>query len=264
MKKVLLASMLGVVLAAVPAFAQETLGPAGGNVGNLEGAFTAALPALGFPVALIDTTTTAPSVFEVGMAATYVTNGGCVYFGLLQANYGLMDGLQLSANMPLVVGEGLVTGNGDLNLDVLWACLAEQGNMPSVGIGGGVRLPTGEGFTGYDGRIVGAMTKTLGQARLHFNAGYTTIGNRSLGVRNDADVFALGMDYPILDNLVLVGELISQEAPVEGADRWEFVEGGVRAALTDTDTLSAGVAVGIGNGNATPDFMATVGYQKAM
>ena len=255
MRKVLLVGLLGVVFAAGPVFAQEALGPASGNVANLEG---------GFPTAIIDTTTTDPSAFEAGFALTYQTNGQVLYTSLLQVNYGLMEGLQLSASMPAVLGEGMVRGNGDMVLDVLWAFLAEEGNMPSMAVGVGLKVPTGEGYTGGDGRIIPAVTKTNGQARFHLHARYTTIGDRAALVRNDVDFFVLGMDYPLLDKLVLVVDAYSKEDTGLGNDRLEAIEVGVRAELTEVDTLSAGVSVGIGNGNATPDFTATVGYQRAL
>lgn len=255
MRKVLLVGLLGVVFAAGPVFAQEALGPASGNVANLEA---------GFPTAIIDTTTTAPSDFEAGLALTYQTNGQVLHLALLQVNYGLMDGLQLSAAMPAVLGEGMVRGNGDITLAALWAFLAEEGNMPSMAVGVGLKVPTGEGFTGWDGTIIAAVTKTFGQARVHLNAGYTTIGDDAAGVRNDVDFLMLGMDYPLLDKLVLVVDAYSAECPVFGGDRLEALEVGVRAELTEVDTLSAGVSVGIGNGNVTPEFTATVGYQRAL
>ncbi|MHC4715260.1 MAG: hypothetical protein ACYTAN_18650 [Planctomycetota bacterium] len=85
-----------------------------------------------------------------------------------------------------------------------------------------------------------------------------------LHIRNDTDFIAIGMDYPLLDNLVLIVDAYSEEARFEGGDRLEAVEGGVRWALSDIDTLSIGVSAGIGNGNITPAFTAAVGYQRAL
>lgn len=256
MKKILALSLFVVVFAAGGVFAQEDLGPATGAVANLEA---------GFPTQIVDTTVTPAGEIELGVAGGYVTNGITFETVRLQANYGLTEGVQLSADMPLVIGQGLVPGNGDINVDVLWAFLAEEGSIPSLGVIGGVKFPSGEGYTGWDGKVVLVATKTLGEARAHLNAGYTTLGsNGAAPVRADTDAIALGLDYPILDNLVLIGDIVSAEHPVKGADRLEFIEVGGRYALTEVDTLSAGISIGIGNGNATPDFAATVGYQRAL
>lgn len=257
MMKILALSLFAVVFAAGGVFAQEDLGPATGAVANLEA---------GFPTRILDTTVTPAGEIELGIAGGYLTNGTTIETLLLQVNYGLIQNVQLSANVPLVLGQGLVAGNGDVNVDVLWAFLAEEdgGALPALGIIGGVKFPSGEGYTGWDGKVVLVATKTLGEVRAHLNAGYTTLGSNTPGVRADTDEFALGLDYPVLDNLVLIGDVVSAEGPVKGMDRLEFIEVGGRYALTEVDTLSAGVSVSIGNGNATPDFTATVGYQRAL
>ncbi len=255
MKRYLLAVMVGCAFAAVPAFGQEALGPAEGSVANLEA---------GFPTAIIDTTPTPTTAWEMGVAAGYVTNGAVYETAKIQVNYGIMEAVQVSAAWNAVLGEGLVAGNGDTTLSMLWAALGEDGNMPSMGLMLAGRLPTGDGFTGYDGTIAGAATKTVGEARFHLNVGYTTIGNNQTANRADADFVAIGMDYPILDDMVLVVDAYSAEAPVMGADRLEAIEAGIRTALSDIDTLSVGVSTRIGNGNATPEFTATVGYQRAL
>lgn len=255
MKRLLLAAFVGVVLAAAPACGQEALGPATGNVADLAG---------GFPTLLEDTTTAPLGSITVGIAGGYLTNGTSIETALIEVNYGLLENLELSADWLWVVGSGRIAGNGDTYLSALWAPIAEDGYMPSMGLSAGARLPSGDGFTGYDGTIVGVVTKTIGQVRVHLNAAYTTIGNSLPGIKSDADAFALGMDCPIVDGLVLVADVFSLESPLQGGDRVQGVEAGVRAALTEKDTLSVGVSVGDGAGNVTPKFTAAVGYQRAL
>jgi len=259
MKKFIGAALLFAFVVA-PVFAQGAgepvdLGPVGGGIGNLEP---------GFPTAIADTSTTPETAWEVGVAGSYITNGTVFEEALLQVNYGILENLQLRGTWAWVIGEGRVAGNGDTDVGLLWAFLAEDDMMPSMGIEISGKAPTGDGFTGYNGTAIGVLTKTFGEARVHLNAGYTTIGDDRPGIRNDADYFAIGMDYPLLDNLVLVADGFSLEAPVEGGDRIEMVEAGVRAAVTDVDIISFGVATSVGNGNITPDFTATLGYQRAL
>lgn len=259
MKKFLGAALL-LAFAVAPVFGQGAgepidLGPVTGGIGNLEP---------GFPASIADTTTTPETTWEAGLAGGYVTNGGTYEAALVQVNYGILENLQVRGTWGWLLGEGTVVGNGDTTIGLLWAFLAEEDAMPSMGIEIAGRAPTGDGFTGYNGTATGVLTKTVGETRVHFNAAYTTIGASNPGVRNDSDYFAVGMDYPLLDNLVLIVDAFSAEATFEGNDREEMVEAGVRAALSDVDILSFGVAVGIGNGNATPDFVAVVGYQRAL
>ena len=259
MKKFLGAALL-LAFAVAPVFGQGAgepidLGPVTGGIGNLEP---------GFPAVIADTTTTPETAWEAGLAGAYVTNGGTYEAALVQVNYGILENLQIRGAWGWVIGEGTVAGNGDTTIGLLWAFLAEEDAMPSMGVEVAGRAPTGDGFTGYDGTATGVLTKTFGEVRAHLNAGYTTIGDSSPGMRNDSDYFAVGVDYPLLDNLVLIVDAYSQEAPLEGANRIEMIEAVVRAALTDVDILSVGVAASIGNGNITPDFVAVVGYQRAL
>ena len=249
-------AMVVLVLAA-PVFAQEAaMAPStGGNIANLEA---------GFPAAIIDTNVTETGVIELGVAGAYVTNGAVYETGLVQVNYGVMPNVQASAKWPMILGEGLVAGNGDTVVAVTAGLLEEDADMPALGLEVAGKAPTGRGFTGYDGTVTGVLTKTFGDMRLHVNAGYTTIGNNVTANRADADSFKVGIDFPLIDNVVMIVDAFSDEAPVKGADRIEAVEAGIRCALTDVDILSVGVGAGVGNGNATPAFVAVVGYQRAL
>ena len=213
----------------------------------------------GFATTLADTTTTPVGKFSFGVNGSYLTDGGSLETALLEVAYGITADIQATAAWPLVVGEGKVAGNGDTYLALLWAPVKEQDWMPSMGVEIAGKLPTGYGFTGYDGTITGVASKVLGPVRAHVNASLTTLGKDG-----HVDAYALGMDYMILDNVCLIVDGFSVQNPVPFADRVEMVEVGVRAAITDLDMVSVGVAVGIGNGDMTPDFTATVGYQREM
>ena len=217
----------------------------------------------GFATSLADTTPTPVGKFSVGVAGSYATNGTDVEAAVIQVAYGLTSEMQATASWPMLLGQGRVAGNGDTVLALLWAPVKEDGNMPSMGLEVSGSFPTGYGFTGYNGTITGVATKTLGEIRAHLNASFTTIG-KPQGGENHVDNYVLGMDYMILDNMCLVVDGYSAQNPVKFQDRIEMVEVGLRVALTDMDIVSVGVAVGVGNGNMTPDLMGTVGYQREL
>ena len=250
MKKGLL--VLAVVLASSVVFAQEAA-PLSSAAKDLSA---------GFGTSVIDTLTLPAGKLELGAAAGYVTNSEVFETGLISVTYGIIDGLQANANWPLVLGEGHLDGNGDTNLGLLWEAVKDDGSTPALGLQLSGRIPTGYGFTGYNGTLTGVITKSFGEFRLLGNAGVTTIGKNGDDGRNHTDSFKIGADYMVLDNIDVIVDLSSDMASVQGADRIEALEIGMRYAMTDVDVLSAGIAVGIGNGNATPDFMGTVGYQR--
>ncbi|MHC4715261.1 MAG: hypothetical protein ACYTAN_18655 [Planctomycetota bacterium] len=162
MRKVLVLALLGMFLAA-PAYSQEALGPASGGVANLEP---------GFPTVIADAVATPPTEWEVGAATGYETNGGTIHTGLLQVNYGVIDCVQARASWDWILGEGKVDGNGDTNLGVLWVAVMEDDSIPAMALEVAGRLPTGDGFTGYDGTILGILTKTYGETRVRRHAAH--------------------------------------------------------------------------------------------
>jgi hypothetical protein len=218
----------------------------------------------GLPTQIIDTVTLPVNKTEVGAALGYVTDGGTYETGLIQVAYGILADLQGTAKLPLILGQGHVTGNFDSTLALLWAPVKEEETIPALGLELSGKFPTGYGFTGYDGTLNGIATKTFGEIRAHINAAYTTLGNNQTANKAHTDSFKIGADYMVVDNTCLIVDAFSNLAPVSGVDRVQGAEVGVRTALTDVDVLGVGIGFGLGNGNATPDFTATVSYQRAL
>lgn len=249
MKKIL--ALVVVVLASACVFAQEPMKSGPSAAMDLSS---------GIPTAIADTVVLPVNAFEVALAGGYVTDGIVYETGLIALTYGVLEDVQITAKWPMIFGEGKVTGNGDTTIAALWAPWKVEDVSMGIELAG--RTPTGEGFTGYDGTITGIATMPIGEVRAHVNAGYTTIGNNQTADRAHTDSFKLGMDYMAMDDVCVILDVFSNMAPVRGADRLEMVEAGVRYAMTEVDIISAGVAVSIGNGNATPDFVGTLGYQR--
>lgn len=234
----------------------------------------------GLPTQIADTVTLPVNKAEVGAALGYVTDGGTYETGLLEFTYGILDNLQGTAKWPLILGEGHVTGNYDTTLALLWAPVKEEEYIPALGLELRGRFPTGNGFTGYDGTLNGIATKTFGEVRVHLNAAYTTVGNNTklngvfdvdndgdfdpVNARTHTDSFKIGADYMVVDNVDLIVDYFNNMALYEMQSRIQGAEVGVRAALTDVDILGVGVGFGLGNGNTTPDFTATVSYQREL
>jgi len=248
-----------VALLAVPAFAQQAqpapkAAPVASDAGNL---------VQGFPTQIIDTTTTPEGKLQFDVNAGYVSGEG-LQTTLWELSYGVTPDVQISAFWPFIIGEGRVTGNFDTSIEVLGNLYKGDENWPSFGLELIGRFPTGFGFTGYDGTINGVATKAFGAWRANLNAGYTTIGNNETANRAHTDSYKIGVDYMVEDNVCVIADYFNNMAPVIGAERIQMLEVGARWAATQIDTLSLGVGVGVGNGNATPDFTATLGYQRVL
>jgi hypothetical protein len=287
MRKSLL-TLVVLILASSAVFAQEAA--VGGPASDLSA---------GFPTSIIDTVTLPISKWEVGVSAGYVTQSpapkgvfdpgtlGSAYEPMiLEVTYGVTESLQLTAKWPLIIGEADINGNGDTVLGAVWGIVKDEGAMPAMGIELAAKFPTGSGFTGYDGTITGIVSKAFGSLRVFGNAGYTTIGKDlgpsaksfidldgdldrdgdevAFGKRSHTDSYKIGAAYMAMDNVCVIVDVLNNMSVIEGRDRITMVEGGARFAVTEVDTIGAGIGIGLGNGNATPDFTATVSYQRAL
>lgn len=270
--------MLVLVLLAAPVFAQEAAvtPKTSGEVRNLE---------VGFPTQVVDTMTIPQGKFEFGLSMGYENFKGdaAVNDSFISVNplvaYGIMPNLEVMFSMPLLLTEGTINyntgimGNTDqgANFDTDWGLLwriNEEGDvLPSFGIGLSVKAPTGYGADGWDGTALGVMTKTIGPVRLNINASITTIGksNGNIITQDHLDSYGIGVDFPVMDNLVLIVDTFSSEDPqvTSGTARANVVEFGARFALTETDILSGSVGTSYGPG-ISPDLTLVVGYQKLL
>jgi hypothetical protein len=240
---------------------------AASEAGNLEA---------GFPTSLIDNTTvpTGRAVFGMNLGADSgdVMPDQIMATTLLEVQYGVAPDVQLTAKWPLVLTEGAADGNFDTTVALLWAPVKEQDNVPALGAEVALRAPTGVGKSGWDGSITGIASKKFGEIGTFLNATYTTVGNNDdfFGVNipraNHTDSFKIGADYMVVDNVCVVADYVNQQSwiGVPGVDRVQLVEVGARIAVTDVDMVSIGTAFGVGNGNATPEIIGTVGYQRLL
>jgi len=263
------------IMVAAPVFAQEAaMAPKGmSDVRNLEA---------GFPTQSVDTMTVPQGKFGFGLSMGYLNAKGGGIDDVLgpvvpAVNYGILPNLQLMFTMPLTIGEGKINGGNliygnttySANLDTdwgfMWRINEETEYLPSFGLELSTKAPTGYGATGWNGTALGVASKTFGQLRTFVNAAITTIG-KDLGGQNHVDSYLLGADYPVMDNMDLIVDVFTSQSTFSSLDeqRINVAEVGARYALSDCDTVSAGVGLGFGPGAATPDFTVTVAYERAM
>ncbi len=132
---------------------------------------------------------------------------------------------------------------------------------------GDVRIPTGAETPGFKNRVDAGLTiilkKDFGPHSFHFNAGFDWTGDTSEEekIRRTAFSIAVGHDMPLTERIILVSDAVwrqSDERDTE--DVWLF-ETGVRAQITSKLIGAIGIGAGLNNGQDTPVFSLTVGFQ---
>lgn len=123
------------------------------------------------------------------------------------------SGIPIDTLVPGDIDEP-ANGNGETALRAFWQFLAEEDMVPAMALWGELRMPTGEGSSGFDGTLYLNMTKTFTDSiRGHFQ-GFLKAAD---GARGDLDreVFGdrrhfqcgvgVGMDFALdEDNLLLI------------------------------------------------------------
>lgn len=126
--------------------------------------------------------------WEMEMNSFWSTgNGGDddVGAGLL-IRHGLSDATHIDlALIPINFGDGGGQGAGELALTLFHQCTTEADAGVAIGTWATVRIPTGDGSEGVDGKLATAITKTLGgNWRGHIN-GYVMTANGEMGDPDD-------------------------------------------------------------------------------
>ncbi|HEX8324982.1 MAG TPA: transporter [Tepidisphaeraceae bacterium] len=176
--------------------------------------------------------------------------------------YGLTENVDLHLTFPYLISDADRTGSGDLNLNAQWLVLPEQQGQwwPAVALETNVILPTGVRSDGLD--LVGqiTLTKTLAWAptwdSVHLNLVYRRNFIPNADERDDAYNVVLGYGRRVLDDTTLVTDVF-WEKTLEAHTNQYVAEIGLIQELGDHLQIAAGVGVGLGDDS--PDFTATLG-----
>ena len=176
--------------------------------------------------------------------------------------YGFAQDFDVHLLSPLLIGDGDRTGSGDLSLDAQWLFLDETPAdwWPAMAIEAEVTFPTGVGSDGLD---VGAqlnVSKTLVWAptwdSLHLNVSYTHNFVPAADERREEFDVLLGYSRRVLDDTTFLADVF-WERTTEEHDSMQVAEVGLIQEIGDHVRVAGGIGVGIGDDS--PDFTATVG-----
>jgi hypothetical protein len=169
-----------------------------------------------------------------------------------EIEWGIAPDHEISFLAPLVLGDGEVDGNGDLNLSWQWRLWREKDWVPAFALRNSLRVPAGYHSDGVDWTFMGLFTKTIVPCvmRFHFNpflkvAGGNDIveareyvrrrefrpgwfgGDPNTDQRHFQWGFFTGFDYLICPNLDLIVDYVHQTSELRGFRNQHMMEVGL-------------------------------------
>jgi len=181
----------------------------------------------------------------------------------LEVEWGVVEDHELIFEVPFELGDGRVDGNGDLTLGWHWRLWKEHDGWPAFGMRNYVRIPTGIDSSGVDYEWRGLFTKTVipDTMRLHLNPFAATInGNNDEDGRPFHWGTALGFDYRVSDDVLLIGDYIYSNGEEEHTRDNHTAEFGVDWKIADHQKLGLAVEGSLDGDSNGPTFGAKVSY----
>jgi hypothetical protein len=182
--------------------------------------------------------------------------------------YGITDQVYFEVEVEEPdIGNGGGSGAGDINLELFWQLVEENGDAPAFALSLKGRFPTGDGSSGIDGRLNGIITKSLtDEFRFHFQ-GYVMSADGSSGdIDYDRENFQWGLgpgfDYLVTDGTLIGLNYLYRNNDNEDEDDQHIVELGLVQELGESGgvehTLKLAVDAGVDGRDSTPNFGAKI------
>lgn len=178
--------------------------------------------------------------------------------------YGITDTFYAELELlPLTLGQGGDQGNGDIALQLFKELWKEGDAYPAMGLWGEMRIPSGQGSSGVDVELAGALTKTVApHLRVHFN-GFLMSANGSRGGDDDERRpfqwgAGPGVDYSFSDDTIATVNYLNRCSEDEGEPNENVIEFGLAQRLAPNQHLKLAVDVGVDGHESTPNLGAKV------
>ncbi len=175
----------------------------------------------------------------------------------LEVEWGLVEDWEFILNVPAVVGEGGVEGNGDATLGFHTRFWREDGMLPAFSVRNLLRFPTGYHGQEIDYTMRGLMTWSLDDStRLHFNPYFSAVNDAAEDEDNFQWGAAIGFDHLVSDDLMVI--LDYQNVHSVDGDNVQSIEVGADWDVAEGRTIGFQFEVNLDE--ADDDYAAHISY----
>lgn len=195
-----------------------------------------------------------------------------------EIEWGVSENHELIFEVPAVVGDGRVEGNGDAEFGWHWRLWKEQDWLPAFAMRNFVRVPTGVGSEKVDYEWIGLFTKSIipGALRFDFNPFIKSVNGNNLGPERARLPFfvededddprhflwgaSAGLDWRVNEDLVLVALYRYETGQLEGTRDNHTLQVGGEWEFMEDNELGFSVEAGLDGDSNGPAFGAMLSY----
>ncbi len=183
--------------------------------------------------------------------------------------WGITDNLELSARVPMWLGDGgdkgaLDESNFDSELGMLWRFREQEGWFPALALSSTLRLPTGDRSNKFDVEMRLVMTNDYDSGlRSHINAFMASVnGNSDENLRHFQWGFVFGLDGPLCadGSVRWVADYMHRSSHHYGASNMNILELGWQWDISEAHRLGMATQIALDRVDDTPNFGAGITY----
>lgn len=182
----------------------------------------------------------------------------------LVAEWGFAENWEFILEVPVHLGDGRVQGNGDIGEFGFHTKLWDEGDSyPAFAVRNLIRIPTGYHSSGVDYQLRGLFTKSCPTCgvRWHLNPWLKTVaGHNDDDTRNLLFGAALGIDYPLADDLNFIADYQYNRGENEGDEEDQLIELGLDWSLSADRMVGLSGTFGVDGNDSGDDFTVGVSY----
>jgi len=213
------------------------------------------------PLATEDSGTLGSGIWEIETGTTYnetKENDKDAEFAV-SIKYGVLEMLDVGVEVPYLILNENVSGVGDAELSIKFNVFEESESLPAFSLSAGTTLTTGNeeeglGSESSDTSATVVLSKTFGDKAVHFNIGYTTIGE----TEGSSVSYGAAIVFNFVEGANILGEIVGESVETDGETE-SVLDSliGVNWELYDFLVADAGLTIGLSD--LSPRNRATAG-----
>ncbi|OWY70798.1 hypothetical protein B7486_14440 [cyanobacterium TDX16] len=183
----------------------------------------------------------------------------------LSIDYGIAPMHHVTLELPVDIGDGAVTGNGDFRLGWHWQLLKEDDWKPSFALRNYIRVPSGYESSGVDYELRALFSKSVADhVRVHIAPFLESInGDNTEDVRHFQWGAAIGSDWKITDTLDIVVDYVHETSNETGIRNQHSLDAGVIWEVAPNHKIGISGSAGLDGDGVNGDWGAGIFYTIA-
>lgn len=178
--------------------------------------------------------------------------------------WGMAENHEFILEVPVTIGDGRIEGNGDITEFGFHTRFWEESDwLPAFAMRNLIRIPSGYHSDGVDYLGRGLFTKTFipDTLRAHFNPFLKSVnGNLEEGERHFQWGAAVGVDYRVNDDLVLIADYQNRSSELVGNRNDHILELGGDWEFAEDQTLGFSTTFGLDGDESGADWSFRISY----